>query len=92
MIHDKITRALKTLDYESDEKGVCFGIAYMGMQAVLLKDIETFNKRIERIDSEEFAKEIIKYKQMQKKLTNAEELAEDEEKFLTNFADIRAFF
>ncbi len=30
----------------TDERGICFGIAHMGMQAVLSGDLETFNRRL----------------------------------------------
>ncbi|MCF6777167.1 hypothetical protein L3V83_11395 [Thiotrichales bacterium 19X7-9] len=47
----KIRRAMRTLGYHPNEKGVCYGISYMGTQALLRGDFATFKKRIELIHS-----------------------------------------
>lgn len=39
------------MGYESAHGGVCYGLAHMGMQAVLLEDVDTFNARLELIHS-----------------------------------------
>ncbi|MCF6777196.1 hypothetical protein L3V83_11545 [Thiotrichales bacterium 19X7-9] len=44
-----IIDAMQALEYPSDKVGVCYGIAYMGIQAVLRKDFETFMNRIKKI-------------------------------------------
>lgn len=40
-----IIKAMKALGYPSNKRGVCFGIARMGMQAIFSSDLETFDKR-----------------------------------------------
>jgi ankyrin repeat protein len=38
------------LDYLADYKGICFGVAHMAMQAILLNDLKTFNARLNLIN------------------------------------------
>lgn len=40
---------MKACGYTSNAGGVCFGVANMGMQAILANDIETFDNRIKSI-------------------------------------------
>lgn len=41
--------ALKELDYQSNQEGVCFGTAYMALRAFLAGDLLTFNNRMQVI-------------------------------------------
>jgi hypothetical protein len=38
---------MQSLKYKADSQGVCLGVATMGMMAFLLKDIKTFNDRLD---------------------------------------------
>jgi len=40
---------MQKLGYRSNVRGICKGLAHMGMQAILLEDIQTFNQRVEHI-------------------------------------------
>jgi hypothetical protein len=46
---DWIISRMKKMGYPSDDGGVCFGIAIMAMQAFLVNDLKTFNKRLQII-------------------------------------------
>lgn len=48
-IQDAIINASKELDYQSNENGVCFGLATMALRAILAGDFPTFEKRLEKI-------------------------------------------
>jgi len=51
----------KSLGYKTRESGMCFGIAHMGMQAMLARDLKTFDDRLHLIASikkEDFANKI----------------------------------
>jgi uncharacterized protein len=85
---DWFIERMQKLGYKPDSKGVCFGIAHMGMQAVLANDIETFDRRIKKIheiSADELGNEIEKVRLKSK---NKETLTEDEEIILS----IPAFF
>lgn len=43
-----ITR-MQSLGYNPDPEGICFGLAYMAMQALLLGEVDVFNKRLHDI-------------------------------------------
>jgi hypothetical protein len=76
---------MKTLGYVSDI-GVCFGIAYMGMQAILSMDINTFDQRLKEINAipiSEFANKMASIREQQK---NAKE------KIDNSLTEISAFF
>lgn len=44
-----LINSMKNLGYVANDQGVCYGVAYMGIQAFLADDLETFNERIEII-------------------------------------------
>lgn len=50
MKHSQLIELLQALDYPIHEDGVCFGVAAMGMQAILACDVDTFQKRLAAID------------------------------------------
>lgn len=67
---DPIIKLMKALGYTSNEEGVCFGIASMALQAALVNDMTTLNKRLDFIYShttEELVKLINEAKEEQKK-------------------------
>lgn len=45
--HGTLISLMKKLGYKSNERGVCFGYAHMGMQALLANDLKLFNERVE---------------------------------------------
>ena len=45
----KIISMMKTLGYTPNESGVCYGMAYMGVQAAIRKNIAGFVSRVEKI-------------------------------------------
>lgn len=49
--HGKLRNILTFLNYESNERGICYGFACMGLQAFLGKDINTFKERLAQIKS-----------------------------------------
>ena len=50
--HQSLIDLAKTLGYQSNEGGICFGLAWMGVQAALLgeKEFERFKRRLALID------------------------------------------
>ncbi len=54
-MHGMIIEYMRHFNYESNLTGVCFGIANMGLQAILAKDVKSFDKRFYDI-SEDFLK------------------------------------
>lgn len=44
-----IMECMQQLGYTSDLGGVCFGMAHMGMQAILARDLAIFDQRLQRI-------------------------------------------
>ncbi len=46
LTHREIINIAKELEYKSEEEGVCAGIVFMGVQALLLEDMETFDTRL----------------------------------------------
>jgi hypothetical protein len=58
---------MKLLGYPSNEGGVCYGITYMGLQAIIAQDLETFDARIDMINAidEYFEKYSNKKKEIQ---------------------------
>ncbi|EKD72764.1 MAG: hypothetical protein ACD_45C00589G0001 [uncultured bacterium] len=64
--------SMKALGYAAEERGVCFGVAHMGLQALLVGEISQFDRRLEliaRIPPENLVKEIntVKIKAQEKK-------------------------
>jgi ankyrin repeat protein len=56
--HQSLIKLLKALGFTGNKKGVCYGLAVMGMLAVLANDLKTFNRRLEmlaNIDPDHFA-------------------------------------
>ncbi|CAM6000030.1 unnamed protein product [Sphagnum balticum] len=45
---DWLIQFMQRLGYQ-DEEGLCFGISHMGMQAVQLNDLATFNRRLHKL-------------------------------------------
>ncbi|MDR3477762.1 MAG: hypothetical protein P4M14_07010 [Gammaproteobacteria bacterium] len=43
-------RFMKFLGYKSNSGGICFGIANMAMQAILVDEFSIFNKRLQKIE------------------------------------------
>lgn len=43
---------MQTLGYHPNEFGICLGIAGVGMQAILARDIESYNKHISLVQTE----------------------------------------
>lgn len=85
--HRELLQYMKQLGYEINEKGMCYGFAHMGMQAILADDLETYNRRLEiieklRISSEEEVEEKIKNKILPKEISN--EIKKIEEKIKNN--------
>lgn len=48
---DKIILLSKKLGYASNPDGICFGLSHMAMQAAQLRDLVTYNNRLDFIDS-----------------------------------------
>lgn len=48
--HDDLISLIGELGYPVEKGGMCFGLAAMGMQAILAEDLETFNQRIEYLE------------------------------------------
>src|SRR3990167_3825109 len=46
---DWLIKRMKRLGYHANISGVCYGLAHMGMQAILARDIKTFNTRLQQI-------------------------------------------
>lgn len=44
--HTKLRLLIKAMGYPTDEQGMCYGIALMGMQAILAGQLDTFNERL----------------------------------------------
>lgn len=44
-----LINSMKNLGYKANYSGVCYGVAYMGIQAFLADDLATFNERLEII-------------------------------------------
>lgn len=44
-----IVQLMKSLGYKSDSGGICFGLAHMAMQAILVNDLDTFDRRLQVI-------------------------------------------
>ncbi|EKD72765.1 MAG: ankyrin repeat protein [uncultured bacterium] len=89
---DWLIQRMWQLKYTADAEGVCFGIAYMAVQALLIGEIDQFNRRLELIAdiplenfASEFAERINKIQQKQEK---NEMLTEDDKLML----EIPAFF
>lgn len=40
---------MRNMLYKANDQGICFGLAHMGMQAILSRDIARFDKRLEEI-------------------------------------------
>ena len=47
--HTLIIQYMKALGYESDSKGICKGLANMGMQAILAKEMPIFDERFSQL-------------------------------------------
>ncbi len=47
--HRTFIDILNSLGYKTKYEGVCFGLAMMGIQALLLKDMDSFEKRIRKL-------------------------------------------
>lgn len=61
MHHNLLIKKMKPLGYPPNEEGVCFGVAHMGMQAILSHDLHTFDERIKfllSIDKQEIGPKI----------------------------------
>jgi hypothetical protein len=43
--HDNIIDKIEEFGHPIDRKGMCYGIAMMGLQAILLKDTTTLQRR-----------------------------------------------
>jgi ankyrin repeat protein len=94
---------MKMLVPDADEKGICLGVASMGLQAFLSNDLKTYNQRLELINAipvhnfvreidELNAKRIGLIKQVKDKMGPLRELTENERnKLLTNEENKAAF-
>lgn len=88
MAHKRIIEQSRHLGYKSDVEGVCFGIAQMGIQAILANDIPTFNDRLSQLSN-------LTPEALEKKINELKELktkANQETKSLNQITDILAFF
>lgn len=47
--HTDLIKAMQKLGYCSSSKGICYGIAHMGMQAILIDELHQFNNRLQKI-------------------------------------------
>lgn len=47
---DWLIKRMQKCNYDCDEQGVCQGVSYMGMQAILVRDTSTFDKRFQIIN------------------------------------------
>lgn len=47
--HDLLIKHLKLLNYAVDETGICYGISFMGMQAIFSGELDVFNSRIDTL-------------------------------------------
>ncbi len=59
-LHDLMIQQLKSLNYRISEKGICCGIAMMGMQAILADELTVFNNRIITLSQIKNLKETLK--------------------------------
>lgn len=48
--HSRVIRRMENFGYPEDDDGICFGIANMGVIAILADDVKKFNDRLEWID------------------------------------------
>lgn len=81
---DWLISRMQSLGYQSNKGGVCFGFAYMGMQAILAEGLDTFDdrlKKIQKIPLENFPQTIERHIK-----------AEPGEQKDEQIADIPAFF
>ena len=47
--HNLIIQYMKALGYESNSEGICLGLANMGMQAILVKEMPIFDERFKQL-------------------------------------------
>ncbi len=47
--HHSLIDYMKKLGYKSNDSGICFGLSHMGLQAILSKDLNTFDERLKSI-------------------------------------------
>src|SRR5438105_4761138 len=69
LTHDKLIKFLELSGYSVDKKGMCYGIASMGMQACLSLDMPTFIRRLdllEKLSVDEFVEQLENAKNIQK--------------------------
>jgi len=50
--HGQFIKYMQRLGYRSNTGGVCFGLAHMGLQAILCEDFESFEKRLQDIEED----------------------------------------
>lgn len=58
-IYPALVKWMQTLGYPIDPRGMCFGVACMGLQAMLANDIETFDARLNYIASASLKNEYV---------------------------------
>lgn len=58
LAHRQLINIAKKLGYKTDSGGICYGLAVMGMQAVLANDYKSFESRIKYLQSSEFEKSL----------------------------------
>lgn len=68
--HKSLIQCMQKLGHKIESEGVCFGVAHMGMQAILAKDIDTFDSRLEVIAGIEEDKIADKTKRSYQEKTN----------------------
>lgn len=59
--HHRLMAYVKALGYQFDDTGICFGLAHMGMQALLSKEMNEFDERLNtlmKIDRSQIAAKI----------------------------------
>src|SRR3990167_612271 len=64
-----LIECMQKLGYQADPRGVCFGVAHMGMQAILAEEVDIFDKRwkdIYSISPDNFLQEIESLKEKRK--------------------------
>lgn len=48
-LHTHVIKAMQSLNYQSNDGGICFGISFMALQAFLSQDIRRFHDRVQLI-------------------------------------------
>jgi len=75
--HFRLIDYMQAFGYQSNEDGVCFGLAHMGVQAILSKDLPTFDARLKMLldnDIYQIAEKLEATKQKRAQLAQAKTL------------------